>query len=81
MDEPTENLDPDTRDIFYAILNKISKQWKSTIFVSTHNLDEIRNYINYLVIIVNGEIKEVKDYKKSEDIHKIYNKYKPKVKI
>jgi ABC-2 type transport system ATP-binding protein len=26
MDEPTENLDPDTRDIFYAILNKISKQ-------------------------------------------------------
>jgi ABC-2 type transport system ATP-binding protein len=43
MDEPTENLDPDTRDIFYRLVAKLKKQGK-TIFISTHNLDEIENF-------------------------------------
>jgi ABC-2 type transport system ATP-binding protein len=43
MDEPTENLDPDTRDIFYKLMQKLQKQGK-TIFISTHNLDEIQNF-------------------------------------
>jgi ABC-2 type transport system ATP-binding protein len=43
MDEPTENLDPDTRDIFYRLVAKLKKRGK-TIFISTHNLDEIENF-------------------------------------
>jgi ABC-2 type transport system ATP-binding protein len=43
MDEPTENLDPDTRDIFYRLVNKLKRKGK-TIFISTHNLDEIQNF-------------------------------------
>jgi ABC-2 type transport system ATP-binding protein len=43
MDEPTENLDPDTRDIFYELVKKLKKTEK-TIFISTHNLDEIQNF-------------------------------------
>jgi ABC-2 type transport system ATP-binding protein len=43
MDEPTENLDPDTRDVFYRLVKKLKKEGK-TIFISTHNLDEIQNF-------------------------------------
>jgi ABC-2 type transport system ATP-binding protein len=56
LDEPTENLDPDTRDIFYKVIKKHSKEGAS-IFISTHNLDEIQNYANYVVILVKGQVK------------------------
>jgi ABC-2 type transport system ATP-binding protein len=55
-DEPTENLDPDTRDIFYKVIKKHNKKG-ATIFISTHNLDEIQNYANYVVILVKGKVK------------------------
>jgi ABC-2 type transport system ATP-binding protein len=56
MDEPTENLDPDTREIFYQLINKLKNQNK-TIFISTHNLDEIEHYVDYIIILGSGEIK------------------------
>lgn len=77
MDEPTENLDPDTRDIFYKVVHKLVKQNK-TIFISTHNLDEIKNYCDYVVIIVNGQIKYSGYHNQKRDLHAIYNKFKPK---
>jgi ABC-2 type transport system ATP-binding protein len=43
MDEPTENLDPDTRETFYKLIKKLIKLNK-TVFISTHNLDEIQNF-------------------------------------
>jgi ABC-2 type transport system ATP-binding protein len=55
-DEPTENLDPDTRDVFYKVVKKHSSNG-ATIFISTHNLDEIQNYANYIVILVKGQVK------------------------
>jgi ABC-2 type transport system ATP-binding protein len=78
MDEPTENLDPDTRDIFYRLMNKLKKQGR-TIFISTHNLDEIQNFADWIVIIINGKIKKVSDHVPSQDLHRIYNRYKPKI--
>lgn len=56
MDEPTENMDPDARDVFYQIIEYLKKKGK-TIFISTHNLDEIGKHLNYVVIIKSGRIK------------------------
>lgn len=58
MDEPTENLDPDTRETFYQLIKKMKKQNK-TFFISTHNLDEIQNFADFIVIISRGQIKKV----------------------
>jgi ABC-2 type transport system ATP-binding protein len=80
MDEPTENLDPDTREIFYKIVSKLTNEGK-TFFISTHNLDEIQQHINYVVIIVNGKIKRVASCKPNQNLHTIYNRFKPKILI
>lgn len=73
MDEPTENMDPDARMVFYQIIDQL-KQEKKTIFVSTHNLDEIQKHADYLVIIKDGEIKYTGAVQ-GEDLYKIYEQY------
>jgi ABC-2 type transport system ATP-binding protein len=80
MDEPTENLDPDTRDVFYKVVKKLQRQGK-TLFISTHNLDEIQHHVNWVVIIVGGKIKKVMPCDNKTNLHKIYNFYKPKIEV
>jgi ABC-2 type transport system ATP-binding protein len=79
-DEPTENLDPDTREIFYRLVKRAQKNGQ-TVFISTHNLDEIRNHIDYVVIIAKGRIRYSRAIHKGIDLHRIYNRFKPKVQI
>ncbi|MDR2369687.1 MAG: ABC transporter ATP-binding protein [Mycoplasmataceae bacterium] len=73
MDEPTENMDPDARLIFYEVINTFKKM-KKTIFISTHNLDEIQKYADDVVIINDGEIKFTGSIK-SKDLYQIYERY------
>lgn len=73
MDEPTENMDPDARMVFYQIINQL-KQEKKTIFISTHNLDEIQKYADHVVIIRDGVIQYTGSHK-GEDLYKIYEQY------
>lgn len=55
LDEPTVNLDPDMRIIFYNLLLSL-KSKGTTIFISTHNLDEIEKYTDYITMIREGKI-------------------------
>jgi ABC-2 type transport system ATP-binding protein len=55
MDEPTEYLDPIMKKNFFNLMQK-HKCKGITFFVSTHNLLEIDKYVDYLVVIKNGEI-------------------------
>jgi ABC-2 type transport system ATP-binding protein len=73
MDEPTENMDPDARLTFYEIIDTLKKQGK-TMFISTHNLDEIQKYATNIVIIKAGEIKYTGKVNK-DDLFKIYEQY------
>jgi ABC-type multidrug transport system ATPase subunit len=57
------------------------KKRGKTIFISTHNLDEIENFTDWIVIIVGGKIKKVKPHQPKNDLHKIYNRYKPKISV
>jgi ABC-2 type transport system ATP-binding protein len=76
MDEPTENLDPNNREAFYKVITDLNKKG-TTIFISSHNLAEIEQYIDYVVIIANGEIKHTGPVKKGKgELKKIYEKYK-----
>ncbi|MDR2823543.1 MAG: ABC transporter ATP-binding protein [Mycoplasmataceae bacterium] len=56
LDEPTEYLDPKTRIIFNQVMKQLHAKGK-TIFISTHNLKDVDNLINWLVIIEDGHIK------------------------
>lgn len=56
LDEPTSNLDTITRKQFLDILKDLSIKNKVTIFISTHVLEEIKNYANSATFIDKGTI-------------------------
>ena len=57
LDEPTFFLDVSTRMSLYKELLKMNKENNTTIFISSHILDEIKNYINSVTFIKKGQIK------------------------
>lgn len=71
MDEPTDNLDPETRAAFYKLMKKLQSE-KKTIFISSHNLLEVGEYADYAIIIADGEIKYTGKFKNSKDLLKLY---------
>ncbi|MDR0826146.1 MAG: ABC transporter ATP-binding protein [Mycoplasmataceae bacterium] len=79
MDEPTENMDPDARLSFYEIVAALKSQGK-TLFISTHNLDEIQKYATHVVIIKAGEIKYTGAVDK-DNLFTIYEQYTDNVKV
>jgi ABC-2 type transport system ATP-binding protein len=56
MDEPTEYLDPIMRNNFFRIIKKYQKKG-TTFFISTHNLDEIEKYADFLIVIKDHKIR------------------------
>lgn len=57
LDEPTVFLDVSTRMSLYKELLKMNKENNTTILISSHILDEIKNYINSVTFIKKGQIK------------------------
>lgn len=56
LDEPVANLDPTTKLQILKLLKEIQKKGVA-IFVSTHLLDDIKNFATHLTLISKGEIK------------------------
>lgn len=56
LDEPVANLDPTTKLQILKLLKEIQNQGIS-IFVSTHLLDDIKNFATHLSLISKGQIK------------------------
>ncbi|MGL5733150.1 MAG: ABC transporter ATP-binding protein [Metamycoplasmataceae bacterium] len=56
LDEPVAFLDPTSRLQFFELLKELNKNGV-TVFMSSHILDEIKNYIDSATFIKNGEIK------------------------
>lgn len=71
LDEPTNFLDPTSRIQFFDLLKELNKSGV-TIFLSTHILDEVKNYVDSATFIKKGEIKWSGKIK-GEDL---INKYK-----
>ena len=55
MDEPAANLDPKARNEFFKELKKLQKKGK-TIFLSSHILTELDQYIDHVTILDNGKM-------------------------
>ncbi len=69
LDEPTTGLDPLARLELWNIIKSFSEN--STVLVSSHYMDEIEKYCDYLIFLKDGKLIEcgsVKDVKDRENI-------------
>jgi ABC-type multidrug transport system ATPase subunit len=78
-DEPTDNLDPETRDIFWDfIYDTRTKHPDLTFFIITHNLDEVEKYTDYIVVIQNGKMKCEQEWKRKANLREAYKEMRSK---
>lgn len=56
LDEPTNGLDPEGRYEIHILLKNINKKHGTTIFLSTHILDDVDKLCNRIAIINHGKI-------------------------
>ena len=56
LDEPTTGLDPQTRNHIWNYLKKMNKEEGTTIFLTTHYLEEAEKVSNEIAIIDHGKI-------------------------
>lgn len=56
LDEPTSGVDPIEQIKIRGILMEISEKQKKTIFLSTHNMDEVQRICNRIAILYQGKI-------------------------
>ena len=56
LDEPTTGLDAQTRFFLWEHIGEISKDFNVTIFMSSHNLEEVEKVAQKVAIIDQGEI-------------------------
>lgn len=54
LDEPSANLDPEARQIFFNLLKE--KQNNMITFISSHRLDELKNLVNRVIELESGKI-------------------------
>jgi ABC-2 type transport system ATP-binding protein len=67
MDEPTAGVDPSGQIEMRQIMLDVARKENKTIFLSSHNLDEVQRICNRIALIDRGEIKlygELKNLRK-----------------
>jgi len=57
LDEPTSGVDPSGQIEIRQIMINLAKEKNKTIFLSSHNLDEVQRICNRIALIDRGEIK------------------------
>ncbi|AGM26374.1 ABC transporter ATP-binding protein [Spiroplasma syrphidicola EA-1] len=71
FDEPTANLDINSRNEFIAIFKYLKAKGK-TLLITTHLVNDLELIINRLIIIKTGTIVYDKPFNKSDNIEDIY---------
>ena len=66
-DEPTGNLDPTISMEIMEILDKINKEYKTTILMVTHDIDIVKKMKKRVIVIKEGRL--IKDYKEGEFVN------------
>ncbi|OME23731.1 hypothetical protein BSK47_03585 [Paenibacillus odorifer] len=56
LDEPTIGIDIEMKKKIHQFIKDINQRRKTTIFITTHDLDDIQSLCNRLIIINKGEI-------------------------
>ncbi len=55
LDEPTTGLDPQTRNLLWAVVDGLRREEKLTVFLTTHYMEEAAD-ADYVVILEHGKI-------------------------
>lgn len=58
FDEPDAGLDSMTKNHFYAMLKDLNENYHKTIVFITHNLDDVIEYANKVIVINDGKIRK-----------------------
>lgn len=77
FDEPTNGLDPLMQKKFFDLILK-EKEKGTTIFLSSHNLNEVEKYCDRVIFIRSGKIVDIIDIKKDNKINNYIISYKTK---
>ena len=56
LDEPTIGLDPVVKDSIRKLIKKMNKEYKTTIFLTSHDISDIEKLCKRVVIINDGKI-------------------------
>ncbi len=56
LDEPTAGFDPEARHDFHGLVRGLSDSEETTIFLTTHDLDEAEKLADRIVILASGRI-------------------------
>ena len=74
LDEPTIGLDPQTRNHIWSYIQKMNKEEGTTIFFTTHYMDEADRVANEIAVIDHGKIvaqgtsKQLKERTKTKNL-------------
>lgn len=63
LDEPTAALDAVAKQQLFEKLDIIHKKWKKTIVISSHNMDEIADFADKVIVMKQGELRYFGDAK------------------
>ncbi|MBN0970446.1 AAA family ATPase [Mycoplasma phocoeninasale] len=74
LDEPDSNLDPTARKMLYLKLREFTKAG-ITILVSSHLIDEIKDYVDDATLIKKGKIVWTGSIYSSNEISYLYNQH------
>ena len=55
LDEPSKGMDPESKRFMWSIIHKLTKSKKSSIIMTTNNMDEAETLCKRMGIMVNGE--------------------------
>ncbi|MHA1753970.1 MAG: ABC transporter ATP-binding protein [Candidatus Odinarchaeia archaeon] len=75
LDEPTSNLDPEMNKKIKDYIRRLSKEFNTTILISSHRLDEIERLCSKIVILNKGKIVTIGDIKNLKNRLWRYHKY------
>ncbi len=56
LDEPTAGLDPEARRDFHALVRKVSDERRTTILMTTHDLDEAGRLADRILVLSGGRL-------------------------
>ncbi|MBN2072624.1 MAG: ABC transporter ATP-binding protein [Actinobacteria bacterium] len=56
LDEPTAGLDPEAQKMVRELILDLAKNKEITVFLTSHNLDEVQKICDHICIINNGQV-------------------------
>jgi ABC-2 type transport system ATP-binding protein len=56
LDEPTQGLDPQTRNHIWEYVKKMNQEERMTVFFTTHYIEEAARYASRVIVVDHGKI-------------------------